>query len=121
MYSSLINCAQKTHIFYKIIPKLGCGTRFWSCRSKCLCDSWISIQDKCISKKLLHCAYNDSCKPHLFRCQPYLYYSSSNKYSSSEHVTERKLGSLSAAIVNHSSPAIQPYLKLMRIDRPIGM
>lgn len=121
MYSSLINCAQKTNLLYKSIPKLGSKTTgFWSCRSKCLRGTWLNIQDKRFRKKeLIHYSYNDSYKA-LFRCQPHLYYSSSNKHSSRENITKRKLGSMSAAIVNNSSPAIQPYLKLMRIDRPIG-
>ncbi|KAJ9601025.1 hypothetical protein L9F63_000863, partial [Diploptera punctata] len=35
-------------------------------------------------------------------------------------LVERKKGSLAAAIVNNSSSELQPYLKLMRIDKPIG-
>lgn len=119
MYPLLMNCAQKTLVLYKSIPELVCKTtRFWSCRSTCLCGSWISIHDKCFSKKnLLDCGYNGSHKA-LLGCQPHFY--SSNKHSSNEIITRRMLGSMSAAIVNNSSPAIQPYLKLMRIDRPIG-
>lgn len=33
---------------------------------------------------------------------------------------ETTLASLASTIVNKSSPSIQPYMKLMRIDRPIG-
>lgn len=33
---------------------------------------------------------------------------------------KRSVGSLSAALVDNSSVSIKPYLKLMRLDRPIG-
>lgn len=33
---------------------------------------------------------------------------------------KRSVGSLSAALVDSSSVSIKPYLKLMRLDRPIG-
>lgn len=120
MYPLLTNCAQKTLVLYKSIPKLVCRTtRFWSCRSKCLCGSWINVHDKCFSNnKLLESDYNGSCKA-LLGCQPHFYYYSSNKHSSNEPV-KRRLGIMSAAVVKNSPPAIQPYLRLMRIHRPIG-
>jgi hypothetical protein len=32
----------------------------------------------------------------------------------------RRAGTFAATFVNNSSPALQPYMKLMRIDKPIG-
>uniref|UniRef100_A0A1B6DUU6 4-hydroxybenzoate polyprenyltransferase, mitochondrial n=1 Tax=Clastoptera arizonana TaxID=38151 RepID=A0A1B6DUU6_9HEMI len=37
-----------------------------------------------------------------------------------EHKRSRNIGSLASVIVAKSSVSIQPYLKLMRVDRPIG-
>jgi hypothetical protein len=33
---------------------------------------------------------------------------------------DRRAGTLAEAFVNNSASALQPYMKLMRIDKPIG-
>jgi hypothetical protein len=45
---------------------------------------------------------------------------SSSKDCSYEVEGKRKVGTLAAMFVNNSSSALQPYMKLMRIDKPIG-
>ncbi|PSN55341.1 hypothetical protein C0J52_01837 [Blattella germanica] len=58
-------------------------------------------------------------------CQkiPVLLHSTSSHKSSIKDDTKfvnRKVGTLAATFVNNSSSALQPYMKLMRIDKPIG-
>jgi len=47
-------------------------------------------------------------------------YSNSSQDSSYQVEVKEKVGTLAAATVNNSAASLQPYMKLMRIDKPIG-
>lgn len=53
----------------------------------------------------------------------FLHYNAHNNSSKSDCCQvgiDRRAGTLAAAFVNNSASALQPYMKLMRIDKPIG-
>lgn len=73
-------------------------------------DGGISHQQNC---KL-------SCKPNVL----FLHYNApinSSKQCYCQVGVNRRAGTLAAAFVNNSASALQPYMKLMRIDKPIGI
>ena len=47
-------------------------------------------------------------------------YSNSSQDNSYQVEVEKKVGTLAATFVNNSAASLQPYMKLMRIDKPIG-
>jgi hypothetical protein len=47
-------------------------------------------------------------------------HSSSSRDNSYQVKVQRKVGTLAATLVNNSAASLQPYMKLMRIDKPIG-
>jgi hypothetical protein len=47
-------------------------------------------------------------------------HSNSSQDDSYQVKVKRKVGTLAATFVNNSAPSLQPYMKLMRIDKPIG-
>jgi len=47
-------------------------------------------------------------------------YSNSSQDTNYQVEDKKKVGSLAATFVNNSAASLQPYMKLMRIDKPIG-
>jgi len=47
-------------------------------------------------------------------------YSNSSQDTSYEAEVKKNVGTLAATFVNNSAASLQPYMKLMRIDKPIG-
>lgn len=47
-------------------------------------------------------------------------YSNSSQYTNHQVEVKKKVGTLAATFVNNSAASLQPYMKLMRIDKPIG-
>jgi len=47
-------------------------------------------------------------------------YSNSSQDTSYQVEVKKKVGTLAATFVNNSAASLQPYMKLMRIDKPIG-
>jgi hypothetical protein len=47
-------------------------------------------------------------------------YSNSSQDTNYQVEVKKKAGTLAATFVNNSAASLQPYMKLMRIDKPIG-
>jgi hypothetical protein len=47
-------------------------------------------------------------------------YSNSSRDTRYQVEVKKKVGTLAATFVNNSAASLQPYMKLMRIDKPIG-
>lgn len=79
-----------------------------------------SDNDRILNSKKLHGQKRSSVlKPH-FWFVSHSIHSSSSKDGSHKVEVNRKVGTLAAMFVNNSASALQPYMKLMRIDKPIG-
>jgi hypothetical protein len=71
-------------------------------------------------------ASNSSSKRRSHRHKSGMFFLTCNAYSSSSQDTayqvevKKKVGTLAATFVNNSPASLQPYMKLMRIDKPIG-
>jgi hypothetical protein len=83
----------------------------------------IHLLEDCDHDGTLRISQQQNCK---FSSKPnvlFLHYNAANN-SSNQYCCQvgvnRRAGTLAAAFVNNSAPALQPYMKLMRIDKPIG-
>lgn len=94
-------------------------------RCSCVCSKVLSVHrlEECDNYSTLRISQQQNCK---FPSNPsvlFLHYNAYNNSSKSdccEVGINRRAGTLAAAFVNNSASALQPYMKLMRIDKPIG-
>lgn len=71
------------------------------------------------SRKCHQHKYNSLLKPNIF-LQHNSFHNNFSKDGSHGVEVKRKAGTFAAAFVNNSASSLQPYMKLMRIDKPIG-
>jgi len=96
-------------------------------RCSCMCSRRLSIHrleesnnDSILNSRKSHQQNSDF----LLKSNVVFLRHSTHNNSSTDDCQEevnRKVGTLAATFVNNSASALQPYMKLMRIDKPIGI